>query len=65
MGRDVPGQLLVSLRSGGQDAFDSICFAADSRHDAVSDGGGARIRWVELPYEPAYGTPGWGSAGDG
>lgn len=53
VGREVAGQLAVSLRSGGQDAFDSISFSADSLHDAVTDGGGAAIRWVELPYEPA------------
>lgn len=51
--REVPEVLAVSLRSGGQDAFDSISVAADALSDAVEDGGGAAVRWVELPYEPA------------
>lgn len=51
--RETPGQLAVSLHSGGQDAFDSIEFTADALHDAVGEGGGAAIAWVEMPYEPA------------
>ncbi|AXH96583.1 alpha/beta hydrolase family protein [Ornithinimicrobium avium] len=52
--REVDGELTLALRSGGDDAFDSIGSAADALHDAVADGGGARIRWIELPYEPAF-----------
>lgn len=50
--REVADRLAVSLRSGGQDAFDSISAAADDLRDAVTDAGGAPITWLELPYEP-------------
>ena len=53
--RGTTRQLSIALRSGGEDAFDSIQSAADDLYDIVRhivrDGDGALIRWVELPYE--------------
>lgn len=57
--RGTTRQLSIALRSGGEDAFDSIQSAADDLydivrdvlHDVVRDGDDALIRWVELPYE--------------
>ena len=53
MEREAAGQLRIALRSGGEDAFDSIGSAADELYDVVADAG-ARICWIEPPYEPAY-----------
>ncbi len=63
--REPLGQLSIALRSGGEDAFDSIWSAADELHDVVADGGGARIRWIELPYEPACARVGQPADADG